>query len=224
MSLILNIDTSSGLAFVSLTNDANIIGFMENAVQKEHAAFIHPALEQILQEAGKSFQEIDAIAVTAGPGSYTGIRVGMATAKGLCFAINKPFITLNTLEILACDAINNYPSEDNILFCPMIDARRMEVYTALYNIDGNEVLPPTAMIIDEKSLRKFSTSNGLVVFGNGSIKCKDQPAFQDAVFIENVNVSQAMAELAYKRYTRKAFADLMLSEPFYLKDFFDNKH
>lgn len=223
MSLLLNIHTSSETAFVSLTNNETIIGYTDNEIQKEHATFIHTAIKDILVQGGKVFQEIDAIAVTAGPGSYTGIRVGLATAKGLCFALNKPLILLNTLEILARDIINNYPAEDHYLYCPMIDARRMEVYTALYNKQGKEVVPPAAMIIEENSLKKFWKNYKVIVFGTGAEKCKNQPPFHEAVFTQNVNISSAMAMISSEKFAHKAFSDVVFSEPFYLKEFFDNR-
>ena len=222
MSLLLNIDTSTETAFVSLTNNETIIAFLENDVQKEHAAFIHPAIKNIMQEAGKSFLDLDAVSVTAGPGSYTGIRVGMATAKGLCFALNKPFITLNTLEISARDVITNYGGDDSFLYCPMIDARRMEVYTAIYSKSGKEILSPSAVVINPETFRIYTTNNRLVVFGSGASKCKSLSSFNDVIFTENVNLPKAMALISYERFSANAFNDVVFSDPFYLKEFFNN--
>lgn len=221
MSLILNIDTSTEVAFVALALGDTIIGVHRNPVQKDHAAFLHPAIKNIMEASGRTFSELDAIAVTAGPGSYTGIRVGMATAKGLSFALNKPLITLSTLALLAHDAISNHGGEDSYLFCPMIDARRMEVYTAIYDNQKKEVLPPTALVIEENFYRKYSITNKLVLFGSGSVKCRGLQIFDDAIFIENVNVVQSMVTMSSNSYLSKSFTDLILSDPIYLKEFFN---
>lgn len=221
MSLILNIDTSMENAFVVLGMDESIIGLAENPIQKDHAGFLHGAVKQVMDDCGKQFSELDAIAVTAGPGSYTGIRVGMASAKGLSFALNKPLITINTLELLAVDAIAHNAFEESCLFCPMIDARRMEVYTAIYDKRGKEIVSPTALILDENFNRKFSIQDKLILFGNGSVKCKELSVFKDAIFTENVNIPEAMLQLSDKLFLRKSFTDLIFSEPSYLKEFFN---
>jgi len=135
MSLILNIDTASENAHVSLAKDGQVLHTLSNDSQKEHASFLQAAIEQLIKNAAVSFKEVDAVAVTAGPGSYTGLRVGFASAKGLCYALKKPFITIGTLEVLTVSALQLYPpaADENILCCPMMDARRMEVFTAIYH-------------------------------------------------------------------------------------------
>lgn len=224
MSLLLNIHTSTEVAFVSLTEDERIISCIENDIQKDHAVFIHPAINEMMQLHGKEMTQLDAISVTAGPGSYTGIRVGLATAKGLCFSLNKPLITLNTLEILTRDVINHYNGSESDLFCPMIDARRMEVYTAVYDRKEKVIVPPMALTVVENFYRKFSTMGELILFGSGSVKCRQLAYFQNAKFIDNVNISMAMAALSSEAYSSKAFADLAFSEPSYLKEFYDNRN
>lgn len=221
MSLILNIDTSTETASVSLAEDGAIIESITNAVQKDHAAFLHPAISRLFQSGGKRMNELDAVAVTAGPGSYTGIRVGMASAKGLCTALNKPFITINTLELLAKDAIMHYPGNAPVLFCPMIDARRMEVYTALYDRFLKEVLKPCAMILDNNSYHEFLADYTLINFGSGSNKWKSVVKLRNSIFIENVNIPEAMAVISNDRYSSKHFTDLVYSEPLYLKEFYN---
>lgn len=221
MSLILNIDTATQTANVSISENGTIIEGLENTVQKDHAAFLHPAIAHLMQKAGKAMGELDAVAVTAGPGSYTGIRVGMASAKGLCTALNKPFITINTLELLAKDAITHYDGKENDLFCPMIDARRMEVYTAIYDRSLKEILKPSAMILDHNSFHEFDGKYTLINFGNGSDKWKRVVKVRNSVFIENVNIGVAMALLSSQRYVDKTFTDLTYSEPLYLKEFYN---
>ena len=221
MGFILNIDSSTETAFVTIANNGSIIGFAENKIQKDHAEFLHPAIKNIMQDAGMIFQQLDAIAVTAGPGSYTGIRVGMATAKGLSFSLNKPLITINSLELLARDAITQYPGKDNSLFCPMIDARRMEIYTAIYDSMGNEILSPRAIVIEKNFYREYSTKWELIFFGSGAQKCKALSAFQEATLIENVDTKQSMSFLTHELFLRNSFTDLISSQPFYLKEFFN---
>lgn len=221
MSLILNIDTSTEAANVSIAEDGEIIESISNSLQKDHASFLHPSIQRILQSQGKHLSEFDAVAVTAGPGSYTGIRIGMASAKGLCMALNKPFITINTLELLAKDAIIHSPAHPLALYCPMIDARRMEVYTALYDHSWNEVLKPCAMVLDNTSFHQFTPDHTFISFGNGSIKWKNTLKNIHPVFIENVNIPGAMAIISFERYTSKVFTDLVYSTPLYVKDFYN---
>src|SRR5882762_5440642 len=145
MALILNIDTATELASVSLSKEGQSLALLQNKDQKDHASWLHPAIEKMMQETGFRMQELDAVAVTAGPGSYTGLRVGMAAAKGFCYALNIPLITESTLKVMAFAAREQ--TEPEGLYCPMIDARRMEVFTALYSTDLVEIIPATAMVI-----------------------------------------------------------------------------
>lgn len=221
MNLILNIHTSGETAFVALAIGNSIIEESANPIQKDHASFLHPAIKMIMEKGEKQFSDLDAIAVTAGPGSYTGIRVGLATAKGLCLALNKPLIIINSLELLTRDVITHHDGNENYLYCPMIDARRMEVYTSMYDKAGKEILQPTALVIDEDFYRKYSTDYKLILFGSGAAKCKGLSVFEDAKFMENVNIAQAMVELSNNAFACKSFTDLILSAPIYLKDFFN---
>lgn len=133
MPLILHIDTATNYASICISKDDVVLGFEENAEQKNHASFLQPAIKAMFAKCNFNLSDIDAVAVTNGPGSYTGLRVGLASAKGLCFALNKALILLNTLQVMAAASIESKKEEDiDILFCPMIDARRMEVFTALY--------------------------------------------------------------------------------------------
>jgi len=219
MSLVLNIDTSLETASVSIAMNGKILHATTNTVQKNHAAFLHPGIKHVLHLAGKHITEIDAVAVTSGPGSYTGIRVGMSCAKGLCMALIKPFITINTLELLAKDALI-YNMQADTLYCPMIDARRMEVYTALYDQSFNMVLKPCAMIIDKNFFSEYIQYNPVMFFGNGSIKLKDFASIQNYCIIENVNIPSSLALLSFELFSNKSFTDLIYSEPTYVKDFY----
>jgi tRNA threonylcarbamoyladenosine biosynthesis protein TsaB len=222
MSLILNIDSATETAQVGLANGGDILQSLHNESQKDHAAFLQTAIQELLKTTAVSLRDIDAVAVTAGPGSYTGLRVGMASAKGLCYALNKPLIAVNTLEVLTVDAQFQLNNHKHILFCPMIDARRMEVFTALYNADLTEIFPPAATILQKDSFLNYLHKNKIIFFGNGSIKWKAICNNVNASFTDPLNISQAMASLSYSYFLKKKFSNLPYTEPFYLKEFQNN--
>jgi len=223
LALILNIDTATDIASVCISDNGYSIAYSENNQQKEHASFVHAAINSILKEAGKELAQIDAFAVTSGPGSYTGLRVGLATAKGFCFALNKPLITVNTLQVMAKAAImENSPAINNInmLYCPMIDARRMEVYTAIYNRAMETQLKPTAVVIEPESFDRWLNNSPILFFGSGSAKLKGLLSNEKAVFADINSNAKNLAQLAEKLFSQKKFADIAYAEPDYVKDFF----
>ncbi|HRI24675.1 MAG TPA: tRNA (adenosine(37)-N6)-threonylcarbamoyltransferase complex dimerization subunit type 1 TsaB [Ferruginibacter sp.] len=218
MSLILNIDTSGPEAHISFANDGRVSKFLANETQKDHASFLQSAIAELSESCGIELKSIDAIAVTAGPGSYTGLRVGFASAKGLCYALHKPLIALNTLEVLTASArISNNGYEG--LFCPMIDARRMEVFTAMYDTGLNPYLSPRPLILNEMSFEKELSVNQVLFFGSGSAKWKAVCNHPRASFAEAGIVPAGMSWLSNKFEKEKRFTDLAYSEPFYLKEF-----
>ncbi|MBC7687659.1 MAG: tRNA (adenosine(37)-N6)-threonylcarbamoyltransferase complex dimerization subunit type 1 TsaB [Aquabacterium sp.] len=224
MSLILNIETSTASAFVSLGLSGETLKAVHNEEQKDHARFLQPAIQLLLNDAGITINHIDAIAVSAGPGSYTGLRVAMASAKGLSYALKKPLISISTLEIMAFSAIlENEGTSDlaSTLFCPMIDARRMEVFTALYNPALKVVMQPCAMILDNNSFAYWLLKNKILFFGNGAAKFRSFASNENAIFLPILNNVLAMSKLTHQKYLQHNFADLAYSEPFYLKEFFD---
>lgn len=163
MSLILNIDTSGELAQVSFSKDGKVLHYLSNESQKDHASFLQSGILQLTKISGMALGDIDAVAVTAGPGSYTGLRVGMASAKGLCYALKKPLIALNTLEVLTASAILLFAAEKMPdRYCPMIDARRMEVFTAIYDKDLNPYVSPRPLILNEMSFEKDLSGNKIL--------------------------------------------------------------
>jgi tRNA threonylcarbamoyladenosine biosynthesis protein TsaB len=174
-----------------------------------------------MKEAGYDLRDLDAIAVSNGPGSYTGLRVGLATAKGICFALHIPLIILNTLEVMTVAVLNSGLTDTptNFLLCPLIDARRMEVFTALYDKNLNELLPQHAKIIDEKSFEKELAAGQVLFFGNGAEKCRSIITHPNAVFITAEHNAAAMIPLAEKKLQAKEFADPAYAEPFYIKEF-----
>ncbi|GAB2836573.1 tRNA threonylcarbamoyladenosine biosynthesis protein TsaB [Ferruginibacter profundus] len=221
MGLILNIDTATETAQVNFARDGIVLQSLHNASQKDHASFVHVAIQQLLQSASITLNDVDAIAVTAGPGSYTGLRVGMSTAKGLCYALNKPLIALNTLEVLTVAAIQQINVATSILYCPMIDARRMEVFTALYNQTLTSALHPCAMVLNEDSFSDQLQQNAIVFFGSGAAKWQAICKHSNASFAVISNVTNAIAQLSENRFQKQVFANLAYAEPFYLKEFQD---
>ncbi len=223
MSLIINIDTSTEAAHVSIAQNGIMLESAANDLQNNHAAFLQPAIKQLLQKHSVAIKSIDAVAVTAGPGSYTGLRVGMASAKGLCYALNKPLIKLNTLEVMAASAIYQLGKEaiqPATFLCPMLDARRQEVYAAVYDINFTIIIQPAAMVLDEHSFSNELAGNQVIFFGNGSGKWKTINSSAAAVFADISIKPEAMNTLSYNSYLKNNFASVAYSEPFYLKEFY----
>lgn len=216
MSFILNIDTAVVTASVCLSEGAEAVLLKKAQQTRESAAWIHVAIQQLLQESRIGIHQIAAVGVSAGPGSYTGLRIGMATAKGLCYALNIPLVTINTLHMMAAAAT----AEPTGLLCPMIDARRMEVFTGLYTNLLNEVLPAQAIILNENSFAEVLEKNTITFFGNGSTKFQTIMQHPNAVF-KTIEVDAShLVSLAYKAFLQGKIADLAYSEPFYGKEFY----
>lgn len=224
MPLILNIDTATEQAGVCLSLNGQVLALQETFEQKNHASFLQPAIQQVAKDAGYTLQQLDAIAVSAGPGSYTGLRVGLASAKGLCYALNKPLIMLNTLTIMASASVQARKKEGadtgSYAFCPMIDARRMEVFTAIYTADLEEVEAGSAKILDENSFIDVLNNKTVIFTGSGSIKAKNIIKHPNAVFAEARYSVGEMAVLSGEAYRNQDFSDLAYSTPFYLKEFY----
>ncbi|MEO6233507.1 MAG: tRNA (adenosine(37)-N6)-threonylcarbamoyltransferase complex dimerization subunit type 1 TsaB [Ferruginibacter sp.] len=223
MSLILQIDTALDTAIVSIAQNGELLHELTNNNQKDHAGFLQPAIDTILKQSGLTLKTINAIAVSAGPGSYTGLRVGMASAKGLAFALNKPLITLGTLEITAKNALiqnEKLHLHPGTLYCPMIDARRMEVYTALYDNMLNTRFEPSSMILTAYSFANWLLKNKICFFGNGASKFQAICTHPNASFLLTINNSLAMSKLSFEKFINNDFADVAYSTPFYLKEFF----
>jgi tRNA threonylcarbamoyladenosine biosynthesis protein TsaB len=220
MSVILNIDTVSEVALVNIARDGNVLFEETNENQNGHAAFLHPAIQSVLKRSGTPLNEVDAVAVSHGPGSYTGIRVGVASAKGLCYAAGKPLIVLNELEILAQDAISNH--SEAMFYCPLIDARRMEVFTAVYDKNMQQLMPPSAMVLGQDSFQGFLEKGEIVFFGSGSVKWQQVCNNENSLYANILNKGLAVSFLSHKKYNMAEFASLAYSAPLYLKEFYDN--
>jgi tRNA threonylcarbamoyladenosine biosynthesis protein TsaB len=225
MSLIINIDTATEVAHVSIAEDGVILQQAFNANQIDHAGFLQVAVKNILFKADIGFAQIDAIAVTIGPGSYTGLRVGLASAKGLCYALNKPLITIGTLDVIAKSAIIS-PEKNlfktNTLLCPMIDARRMEVFTAIFDQSLQTVLSACALVLDQNSFKELLEGYHIAFLGNGSKKWQNICHHPNAIFIDIDINPFAMNLLSKEKYDNKDFSDLAYTEPMYVKEFYLN--
>ena len=224
MTYLLNIDTAAGEASICVSDGATPLSLLSNPVQMDHAAWIHTAVREALKNAGIQMSQLEAIAVTAGPGSYTGLRVGMATAKGLCYALNLPLITVSTLEGMAAAAIRALPVTDPQqqapLICPMIDARRMEVFTAVYDTSLHTLLEPCAMILDEQSFSGFLEVAPVIFSGSGSGKWAKLTTHPNALFKNIVFSAADLAAEACKKLKTRSFSPLAYSDPIYIKEFY----
>ncbi|QHT68391.1 tRNA (adenosine(37)-N6)-threonylcarbamoyltransferase complex dimerization subunit type 1 TsaB [Rhodocytophaga rosea] len=224
MALILSIETATKVCSVALHRQGKLLGVSELFSEKSHSGAITLLIQNLVTLSGFQLTDIEAIAVSKGPGSYTGLRIGTATAKGLCFALDKPLIAVHTLEAMTYGLIHKIPGND-YLFCPMIDARRMEVYCAVYQKDLQEVWPVDARIINENSFTELLSIHKIIFFGDGAAKCKPLLSHSEhTCFVEDIYPSAADAgELAYQKFTQQIFEDIAYFEPFYLKEFFFKK-
>jgi tRNA threonylcarbamoyladenosine biosynthesis protein TsaB len=221
MALILNIDTAVEIASVCLAKDGEVVAFLKNEQQNNHAEWLHVAIKNIIETSGVPLNTLDAVAVTEGPGSYTGLRISMATAKGICFALDKPLICLNTLQVMANAAKNIDLSKNKAgLLCPMIDARRMEVFTALYSYDLTEIKKSSALILDATSFEEELALQQIWFFGNGSEKFKNIKKNTNAFFQQVTTEASSMVSLAENKFIKREFADLAYAEPQYSKEFY----
>lgn len=215
MSLILHIDTAVQVASVCLSDDESIIDTLVNPSGKEAASWLHVAIQSVLQQHNFTPAQLDAIAVSSGPGSYTGLRVGLSAAKGLCYALSIPLISINTLQMMAAGV----KQANADLLCPMIDARRMEVFTALYKPSLEEVIPSTNLVLDETSFANWLEQHTIHFFGNGSKKAEEMIRHPNASFVDATATAADMVLLAVTKFKEGEFADLAYSEPHYGKDF-----
>lgn len=230
MALLLCLETATTVCSVALAKDRKVLALREVNQGYTHSENLTVFTDQVLKEAGCSFAELDAVVVSKGPGSYTGLRIGVSAAKGFCFALDKPLIAVNTLRSMAYGvrstmdpsiALSEEKTTGNgILLCPMIDARRMEVYCAFYDLDNNEIRPTSAEIIAADSFSDLLEDNKVIFFGDGSSKCRQTLTHPNAVFLDNAFPSAAyLVQLAEDKFQDKKFEDVAYFEPYYLKDF-----
>lgn len=224
MANILNIETSTDVCSVALSSEGMVLVHHEEYENQSHAKVLSVFIDDVLKYATSREIKLDAIAVSQGPGSYTGLRIGLSEAKGLCFGFNIPLIGINTLQLLTVSVLFSHFYEEEVLFVPMIDARRKEVYTAVYNNALEAVVKPHAKILDENSFMDLLQEKKLIFFGNGATKAKDIIVHDNAVFIDKVKpVALDMVALSEKCYRRGEFIDVAYSTPIYLKEFYTTK-
>lgn len=220
--LILLIETATTSCSVALSDAGKVIAVKEVDERNIHASHITLFIEEVMAIANKKFSELNAIAISKGPGSYTGLRIGVSTAKGLCFALDIPLIAIDTLRSMAFGLARQGNVDPAALLVPMIDARRMEVYTAIYQLDLNQVEPVNAKIVDQSSFDQYPDE--LILFGDGAAKFKEIFAHkQNIKFAEFKNSAIHLAELATEKLVHGETENMAYFEPFYLKDFMITK-
>jgi len=220
MPVILSIETSTSVCSVALSKDGICLAEKVNFEGLSHATLLAVYVQEILAFAKEKELKIDAIAISCGPGSYTGLRIGVSTAKGLCFGFGIPLIAINTLQIMAFTVNESQPITDNTLLCPMIDARRMEVYAAFYNNKLETVRETSADIIENDSYADLLSKYQILFFGNGADKCKAALTHPNALFLNEIHpIAKNMITLAEASFEAQRFEDVAYFEPFYLKEF-----
>ncbi|RFZ84316.1 tRNA (adenosine(37)-N6)-threonylcarbamoyltransferase complex dimerization subunit type 1 TsaB [Mucilaginibacter terrenus] len=219
MGYIIQIETATTSCSAALTNNGVIVGVKEVTARNIHAEVLTLFIDELIAAAGITYTNVDAVAVSCGPGSYTGLRIGVSTAKGLCFALDKPLIAVETLSSMAAGVAADVAGD--VLLCPMIDARRMEVYTAVYNKAGDVIKPTAAEIITPESFADLLADNKVLFFGDGAEKCREVLGTNaNASFLDGFSNSAAhLTKIAEQKLLARDFEDVAYFEPYYLKDF-----
>ena len=220
MALILNLETATKNCSVSISKDGETIALKEiNTGGYSHAELLHPFIDDVLKESNYKLSDLDAVAVSKGPGSYTGLRIGVSSAKGICFGNEIPLISIPTLESMAMSQIGK-----NYTLVSMLDARRMEVYACIYNSEVKEIRKTEAEIIDGNSYSEYLEKGKVLFFGDGADKCKDIIKHENAEFVDDIFPSaKQMSKIAENKFNENSFEDTAYFEPFYLKDFIATK-
>lgn len=221
MAKIILIETATEVCSVALAVDNEIISLRENHEGLTHSTNAAKFVDEVLKEANMGVSDIDAVAVSSGPGSYTGLRIGVSLAKGLCYGADKKLIAVNTLTSMAYGLKEQGQVEGEVLLCPMIDARRMEVYAAIFECDFTEIQKTEAVVIDENSFLPYLEKQNVVFFGNGAEKTKPVITHPNATFADNFVISaSSLLVPASEKFAKQEFEDVAYFEPFYLKEFY----
>ncbi|BEH00530.1 tRNA (adenosine(37)-N6)-threonylcarbamoyltransferase complex dimerization subunit type 1 TsaB [Bacteroides sedimenti] len=224
MSCILHIETSTAVCSVAISEDSHVIFSQEDFNGPSHAVSLGVFVDEALSFIDSRAIVLDAVAVSCGPGSYTGLRIGVSMAKGICYGRNIPLIGIPTLEVLSVPVLLYHDLPEDALICPMIDARRMEVYAAIYDRALKVKRPISADIVDENSYMEFLNEQPVYFFGNGAAKCKEKITHPNAHFIDDIHpLAKLMSPLAEKAFINGDFKDVAYFEPFYLKEFLVTK-
>lgn len=216
------IDTATDICSVALSFGSKIINIIEEHDHNSHAKNLIPSIDMVLKQSEKSLSDIDAVVISLGPGSYTGLRIGVSTAKGIAYALSIPVITVSTLESIANEAKQLYDSNDSAepQIIPMIDARRMEVFTTRYDFNINILDPITATIVEENTYSELCKNHKIIFCGNGMPKCKEiLSRYTNAICCDCALSAQYLLPSALKKWQLQDFADIAYFEPFYLKDY-----
>ena len=224
--LILCIETATPVCSVALAENGKVLAYKEDSGSNSHSSELTGFIEEVFTRTGRAISELDAIAVSAGPGSYTGLRIGVSSAKGLAYALDIPLIGIGTLNSMACGAKEEAgPGDECKYFCPMIDARRMEVYCAVFDNSLQMVRETEAEIINGQSFSGFLNEGKVLFFGNGAEKCEPLLSFHpNAIFRGGMGASaRHMCSRAWEKFEKKSFEDVAAFEPSYLKDFIAGK-
>jgi tRNA threonylcarbamoyladenosine biosynthesis protein TsaB len=224
LSMIICLETATNLCSVALCDNNGVISLRESSEGKSHASLLTVFIEEVLRENGIGARNLDAVAVSKGPGSYTGLRIGVSVAKGIAYAASLPLIGIDTTLSMFWGIAGNLQSTQEIdkstLYCPMLDARRMEVYFAIYDADGNTIKDISAEIIHEDSFSNFPASQKIIFFGDGSAKCKELIKRKNIYFAEDFRISASYMHIpVIKAFKSLKYEDIAYFEPFYLKDF-----
>lgn len=224
MALLLSLETSTQVFSVALHQDGELIGYRMVTESRSAASQLAVCIEQLLNEGNVTAKNLQGVIVASGPGSFTGLRIGVATAKGLCYSLEIPLIAVNTLDLLASQVLHEMNQDPDFLLCPMIDARRMEVYCKLVNSKLKEVEPTQAKIIDETSFDKYLDKQEVYFFGDGSAKCRESIVNPRAKFLDDVVPKAShLGVLGFSKWKASQFVDVTTFEPNYLKDFLIRK-
>ena len=224
MSLILCIETGTDICSAGLARDGELVSLRESDEGRDHAKNVAVFVDELLRENGVAAEELSAVAVGMGPGSYTGLRIGVSFAKGLCYGLQIPLVAVGSLDSMVQVAREDYEAgiidverwEDAVL-CPMVDARRMEVYTQMFDTQGQPLNEVKAEIVTEESFKEWRNERQLVIFGNGAAKCRE--VLSNATYINVTPSARGLAALAHQRFEAGQTEDIAYFEPFYLKDF-----
>lgn len=221
MSYILNIHTTTENAVVNVCEGPTPLKTLENLNPKRHASFLHVAIEEILADTRIQPNDLSAVGVTGGPGSYTGIRIGLASAKGLCFALNIPLIVLNTLEVMALSLIE-IVKDEHAFYCPMIDARRMEIFSAVYSYDLKEVIPPSAIVLSENTFHDLTAAQPVFFSGSGVQKFKklNSQLPNSNLFPDRAISSISLGACSWEKFQKGKFENVENASPIYMKEFY----
>ncbi len=220
MAKLLFLETATQVCSVAIAENGKLLALKESDRANSHAALLTSFIQDVLADANTELQDLDAVVISKGPGSYTGLRIGVSSAKGLCYSLDIPMISVNSLQSIAA-GMSEIAQSSIALYCPMIDARRMEVYTALFDFHNHEIEATSAKIIDENSFEEILEKHIVYFGGDGAEKCKaDLSHHENAKFLEGFSISaKDMIKLAFEKYQAKQFEDVAYFEPYYLKDF-----